>query len=53
MYNIDIQEKVQSACVLYEVRRGNYLRGELIRRAEVEVSMGKLRMERIGSQERY
>ena len=44
---IDTQEKVAvHICGLDGIRRGNYFGGEPIGRAEVEVRVGKLKMER-------
>ena len=43
LYNIDAQEQIAAhMCGFDGVRRGNYLRGEQIRRTEVEVRVGKL-----------
>ena len=47
LYNIDTQEKVAvHICGFDEIRKGNYFGGEPIGRAEIEVRLGKLRMER-------
>ena len=43
-YNIDAQEEVAVyMCGFDGIRRGNYFGGERIRRAEVEVRVGKLK----------
>ena len=48
LYNLDTQEQVPvHMCVIYGFRRGNYFGGEPIRRTEVEVRVGGLRMERL------
>ena len=45
LYNIDIQEEVAvHICGFDGVWRGNYFRGEPIRRTEVEVSVGNLKI---------
>ena len=44
LYNIDTQEQVAiHICSFDGVRRGNYFGGEPIRRAEVELRMGKVK----------
>ena len=43
-YYIDTQEQVAAhMCVFDRVQRGNYFRGELISKMEVEVRVGKLK----------
>ena len=44
LYNIDNQEQVAIHMYGFDgVQRGNYFRGERIRRTEVQVRVGKLR----------
>ena len=44
LYNIDTQEQVAvHMCGFDEIRRGTYFGGEPIRRADVEVKVGKLK----------
>ena len=44
LYNIDTQEQVVVyMCEFDGIRRGNYFEGESIRRAEVEMRVGKLK----------
>ena len=44
LYNIDIQEQAAThMCGFDSVQRGNYFGGELIRRIEVEVRVGKFK----------
>ena len=43
LHNIDTKEKVAVyMCGFNDIQRSEYFRGELIRRTEVEVRMGKL-----------
>ena len=44
LYNVDTQEQVQlHMCGFDGIQRGNYFGGEPIRRAEIEVRVGKLK----------
>ena len=47
LYNIDTQEQVAvHLCAFDGVWRGNYFRGKLIRRTEVDLRLGKLKNEK-------
>ena len=48
LYNIDTQEQIAvHMCDCDEARRCNYFAGEPIKRTDVDVRVGRLRMERL------
>ena len=52
LYNIDTQEKVAvHMCGFGGVQRGNYFGGELIRRMEVEVRVGKFKKGKVAGKD--